>query len=133
MKIWSKVLGLGLVACLAVSPASAQDLNPNQFGLGDIVSILGGNRGGGYGYDQGRGGFDVSDLIGIASVIYQTTQQNRQPYYYPQPGYYPNQYPAPNQYPYQYPNNHPQQYPYQHQQYPYQQPQYYPPQNPYYR
>ena len=108
MKTSTTIAGLGLLVLLATVPASAQDLRPNQLGIGDIVSILGGgNRGGyyndGYGYpNQRRGGIDASDLIGIASIIYQATQQNRQPNYYPQPGYYPNQYPPQYQYQCQY-------------------------------
>lgn len=119
-----KTLAPILVAGALMLPASAQtyqtpDLG-NSFNIGDIFSVMGGgnNRG---------GGINTQDIIGIASILYQISQQQRNQDQYPQqyPQQYPNQYPAqyPGQYPQQYPTQYPQQYPnqYPQQQYPQQQ------------
>ncbi len=95
-------VGLSLVL-----PATAQ----NQFGLGDVISIIGSQRGGGPSIGSiGRGGQDkTAAVIGVASILYQMSRQRQQPQY---PQQYPSNvpyYPQPTQqnYPYPQPQNNP--------------------------
>ena len=120
-KLLYKTLAPVLVAGALMLPASAQTYHTpdvgNSFNIGDIFSVMGGggNRG---------GGINTQDIIGIASIIYQISQQQRNQGQYQYPQQYPQQYPTqyPPQYPQQYPNQYPQPYPNQYppQQYPYQ-------------
>lgn len=116
-----------LLAAALVAPASAQV--GNQFDLGDIIGI--GNNGG-----YRNGGINTGAILGVANILYQISQQNRNgsPYYYPNgypntypngypyPPQYPNTYPYPSQYPNTYPNGYPypNQYPQNYPTYPYQ-------------
>ncbi len=96
MKLKTRLTALFLGLLLAV-PATAQV--GNSFDLGDIIGI--GNNGG-----YNRGGIDTGAVLGIANILYQVTQRNRNDGYYPNNGgYYPNNggyYPGNGGY---YPNN----------------------------
>ena len=94
-------LPLVLSAAL-IAPATAQV--GNQFDLGDIIGI--GNNGG-----YRNGGINTGAILGVANILYQISQQNRNNGY-PYPGQYPQNYPYPGQYPQNYPNTYPNGYPY---------------------
>lgn len=97
--------GVMLLSLLLAVPGLSQTISiggsssGNNFGLGDVVGILGGNRG---------GNEKLQTAIGIATILYSMNQRNRAPAYPAQYPSYPNQYPTnyPPQYP-TYPNNYP--------------------------
>lgn len=103
---WTIRLFITLAVGLSlILPATAQ----NQFGIGDVISIIGSQRGGSPSIGSiGRGRQNkTAAVIGLAGVIYQMSRQRQQqPQQYPSNiPYYPQ--PAPQNYPYPQPQNNP--------------------------
>lgn len=99
-----------LFAGLALTlPASAQNFpfpssrSGGSIGIGDVINIIGGSRGGNVNVGRSRGSDRAQAAIGIAGAIYDIAQRGQQPRYndgypvnYPGNGYPGNGYPNGN-------------------------------------
>jgi matrixin len=127
----ARVCGVFLVSMILAAPGLAQTITLDgqarggqNFGIGDVISILGAGRGNGSILGNGRSGGGrngkLRTAIGVASVLYQITKQResasipRSPQArYPSPPNFPTYPTNPQPYPSepQYPTNHPNTYP----------------------